>query len=333
MRGAESRGKRPAERAGATGPEDPSRASMTPDPEPLRAMHRTLTTLSFCALFLPAPAAAQPATDIYLLEIAERDGRVIVLGAPARVTDRDGYDNQPAFTADAGAILYTSIRDGQADTYRYDIRTAGTTRVTRTAESEYSPTPVPGAGRFSVVRVERDSTQRLWSFDHDGSDPRLVLPDVAPVGYHAWIDARRVALFVLGDPPTLQVASTTTGAARVRARGIGRSLQPVPGRGALTFTQAIGEQWWIRELDLDRRQIRALAPIPGADEYHAWTPGGSLLGGHGTGIYQWERRGTGAWRLVVDMAESGLGTVTRLAVSPDGQRLAVVVDRDGSDRP
>lgn len=275
---------------------------------------------------LAAPVAAQGDTDIYLLEIAEREGRVLVLGAPARVTDRPGYDNQPAFTPDGAALLYTSIRDGQADTYRYDIARGASTRVTATPESEYSPTPMAG-GRFSVVRVEADSTQRLWSFDASGGDPRLVLEDVAPVGYHAWVDAERVGLFVLGDPATLRLARRGGSGARIVARGIGRSIQPVPGRAALSFTQRIGEEWWIRELDVDRRQIRPVARMMAPDEYHAWTPRGALLAAHGTGLYQWDRSGVGAWRLIADLAESDLGPVSRLAVSPDGRRLAIVVDR------
>ena len=290
-------------------------------------MRPTSTTLSLALLFAAAPAAAQTATDIYLLEIAERDGRVIVLGAPARVTDRPGYDNQPAFTPDNAAVLYTSIRDGQADTYRFDIRSGATTQITSTPESEYSPTPMPGGARFSVVRVEADSTQRLWSFAADGSDPGLLLEDVAPVGYHAWLDSARVGLFVLGEPPTLRLADVRTGRARVVARAIGRSIQAIPGRPSLSFTQRIGDEWWIRELNVDGRQIRPVAPMKGPDEYHAWTPSGSLLAAHGTGVYQWESSGVGGWRLVADLAESGLGAVTRLAVSPDGRRVAVVCDR------
>ncbi|MBW3554603.1 MAG: hypothetical protein KY466_13900 [Gemmatimonadetes bacterium] len=290
-------------------------------------MRPTPTILSLVILLAAAPAAAQTPTDIYLLEIAERDGRVIALGAPARVTDRAGYDNQPAFTPDNAAVLYTSIRDGQADTYRFDIRSGATTRITSTPESEYSPTPMGAGERFSVVRVERDSTQRLWSFAADGGDPRLLLRDVAPVGYHAWADETRVGLFVLGEPPTLRLADVSIGRARILAWGIGRSIQAVPGGTSLSFTQRIGDGWWIREVNVAARQIRPVAPMMGPDEYHAWTPSGSLLAAHGTGIYQWESGGVGGWRLVADLAESGLGPASRLAVSPDGRRVAVVCDR------
>ncbi|HUE77512.1 MAG TPA: hypothetical protein VMM83_06175, partial [Longimicrobiales bacterium] len=201
-------------------------------------------------------AAAQGGTDIHVLALEERDGRVVVSGPPEGVTDRVGYDNQPAFTADGAAVLYTSIRDGQADTYRFDLETGTNGRLTRTAESEYSPTPVPGSPRFSAVRVEADSTQRLWSFAADGTDARLLLAGVAPVGYHAWVDHDRVALFVLGDPATLRLADVRTGAARVMARRIGRSLQPVPGRAAATFTHEEGGAWWIRELDAESGEVR-----------------------------------------------------------------------------
>ena len=53
-------------------------------------MRPTSTTLSLALLLSAAPAPGQTATDIHLLEIAERDGHVLVLGAPARVNDRQG---------------------------------------------------------------------------------------------------------------------------------------------------------------------------------------------------------------------------------------------------
>lgn len=274
------------------------------------------------AASVPVAATAQAPTDIYLLTLERRDGGVTVAGEPRAVTDRDGYDNQPYFTPD-GRLLYTSYRDGQADTYRYDPASGETVQLTVTPESEYSPTPIPGSDRFSAVRVEADSTQRLWSFAPDGKAPQLVLEDVEPVGYHAWA-GDRVALFVLGDPPTLRLADPGAGV-RLVARDIGRSIQPVPGREAVTFTQNLDGEWVIRELDVNDARIRTLAPLLGPDDYHAWTHDGHLLTAHQTLVFQLSPAAT--WRPIVDVARYGLGAVTRLAVSPDGGTLAVVVDR------
>src|SRR5205085_2981521 len=119
----------------------------------------------------------------------------------------------------------------QTDIYRYDIASAATARVTDTPEGEYSPTVTPDGAHFSVIRVEAGGTQRLWRFTLDGRNPELVLEDVKPVGYHAWIDDHTLALFVLGQPATLQLADTRSGKASEVARGILRSIQRIP-RGA-----------------------------------------------------------------------------------------------------
>lgn len=280
------------------------------------------------ALFaLQAAQSAPPATDIYLAEIRVTNRRVSV-GAPVNVTARPGYDNQPFFRRDGRAFLYTSVReDGQADIYRYDLGRKTSIRLTATPESEYSPTPLPEGDGFSVVRVEVDSTQRLWAFAADGSRPRIVLDSIKPVGYHAWGDAHTLVLFVLGSPPTLQIADAGFPTARgeVFAKDIGRSLQRIPGRASVSFVQRdslAGPA--LAELDIRRRRVAKLAEVPPGADFFAWTPDGIVLTASGTTLYQWDSRRGGAWEQVVDLAAAGLGDVTRLAVSPKGDRLAIV---------
>ena len=67
-----------------------------------------------------------PDTDIYLLNIkSSKDA--FSFSDPINITDRPGYDNQPAFLPDGSGILYTSIHDdGQADIYEYIIATKAT---------------------------------------------------------------------------------------------------------------------------------------------------------------------------------------------------------------
>src|SRR5204862_4083906 len=100
---------------------------------------------------------------IYLAHVTNTGG-VVKVETPVNITNRTGYDNQPSFTTDGRAILYTSTReDAQADIYRYDIASKSITRLTKTApESEYSAIVMPRGDRFSVIGVEKDSTLRIW---------------------------------------------------------------------------------------------------------------------------------------------------------------------------
>jgi hypothetical protein len=147
----------------------------------------------------PAPAVqAPPDTEIYLAPMKTANGAI---GPAVDITNNPGYDNQPFFTPDGKAILFTSVRGSgtQTDIYKYDIAAKMIAQVTNTPESEYSPTITP-AGKLSVIRVELDAgkTQRLWQFTADGRDPQPVLETIKPVGYHAWADHQTLALFVLG---------------------------------------------------------------------------------------------------------------------------------------
>jgi dipeptidyl aminopeptidase/acylaminoacyl peptidase len=255
----------------------------------------------------------------------------MVLGKPVNVTHRAGYDNQPAFTPDGRSVYYTSTReDGQADIYRYDLTARRITRVTATPESEYSPTFVPGGKRFSVVRVERDSSQRLWSFALDGSDPQLVLRTIEPVGYHAWMDPAHVALFVLGRPATLQVAELGTEHVDTLARDIGRSLSAIaPGR--VSFVTRTASGFVLDVVDTDpvshHPRVSALGEIEPGSEFVVWTPRGQAVTAQGSKVYA---RGSGPadnrWVELADFAPDGVTHITRLAVSPDGRWLALVAD-------
>jgi hypothetical protein len=55
----------------------------------------------------------------------------------------------------------------------------------------------------------------------------------------------------------------------------------------------------------------------------AWTPDGTLLMAHGGILYSW-RRGQSGWIEVASLERMGLTGVTRLAVSPRGNWLALV---------
>jgi hypothetical protein len=175
-----------------------------------------------------------------------------------------------------------------------------------------------------------DRTQRLWRFDATGGNPQLILTDIKPVGYHAWLDEKTLALFVLGQPATLQVARTGGGPGEVVASNIGQSILRMPGRGA-SFVQQEG-QGAERTLTVTQVTVengkpvtkRLTTAVPGAVQAHlAWMPDGTLLMAHDGWLHAW-RSGAASWDRVADLGALGLRNVTRLAVSGKGDRIAVV---------
>jgi hypothetical protein len=283
----------------------------------------------FCAGALSASlAAAQPpGTDLYLAPLTG-SGASLAAGAAAPLAPEPGYDNQPFFLDD-DRLLFTSDRAGEAtEIFRIDLPGAAVVRLTDTTEAEYSPTPLPSGEGFSVVRVEADGTQRLWSFDASGANPRLLLPDVRPVGYHAWIDRDRVALFVLGSPSSLQVASLASGKAERLREGIHRALHRSPTGGVSFVAVRAGaedQQRWVHRLDPATLESTPLAPSLLAEGEHdlAWAPDGTLLMARGSVLHAWAP-GASAWRAVRDFGPNGVAAITRLAVSPSGGRLVLV---------
>ena len=267
---------------------------------------------------------AQSGTEIYLAPL-EGTGSSLAVGTPANVTRRPGYDNQPSFAARGRAIWFTARHGDQTDIYQHDLASGSTTRLTRTAESEYSPTLLPDETGFSVIRVERDSTQRLWRFALDGTNPELVLEYIRPVGYHAWAGPQELVLFVLGDPPTLQRVRAQ--ATDTLAQNPGRSIHRVPGEAAVSFVhKKSADEWWIRRLHLATGTITDIVrTLPGSED-HAWTPDGVLMMAQGPALYAWSPASGPGWREVRRFSEPGLQHITRLAVSPDGTRLAFVSD-------
>ncbi len=211
--------------------------------------------------------------------------------------------------------------------------------MTSTApESEYSPTVIPTQAAFSVVRVESDSTQRLWKFALDGTNPRLVLTAIQPVGYHAWADGNTVAVFVLSNdsmPTSLQLADVRSGQSHIVAYNVGRSLHKIPGRRAISFTHRVGELW-LKALDVDTRAVTPLVPLPPGNEFYAWLPDGSVITGEGSKLFRHvsetdsERERETAWDEVADFGTAGISGISRLAVSPDGRWLAIVAREPGS---
>lgn len=290
------------------------------------AVRVTVQAAAMVASVSAAPLGAQGGTDVWVAEL-RGNGSVLEMGRPRNVTNRAGYDNQPSFTPDGRFLLFTSIRaDEQADIWRVALTGGEATPFIATPESEYSAQAMPDGSGVSVIRVELDSTQRLWAFDWQGQAQRALVPRLKPVGYHVWVGEDNIGAFVLSQPTNdvpnaLVLMNPLTDRVDTLARRIERAFARVPGRDAFTFVQRVDTTTVVSEVDVRTRTLRRVFTGPRGLEYHVWLPDGSMLITGGGMIYRWvDAR---LWPFV-DLRTYGIQNVSRIALSPDGRTIAFV---------
>lgn len=275
-----------------------------------------------------------PANDLFLMDLYTTGDSIFVTN-PKNITNRPGYDSQPAFLLDDSGILYSSIReDGQADIYKYDLTENKISRITYTDNGhEYSPQPM-SADYFSSVRIEEDSvTQRLWKFSRDGKVKSVILNDIFRVGYHGWLDSLTVGLFVLGekegDPFTFQIADIGSGQSKIICENPGRSIHKVPGEAALSFIYKESEtDWWIRKIDPQTDQITSIVrTLPGSEDFCWIKSTKTLLMASRNVLFKYTPGQDSEWQALNEFEHKDIRNINRIAVSHNDDRLVIVSSR------
>lgn len=279
----------------------------------------------FCFLLISANAIAQlPNTDIWLMDITSVEDSII-LSNPINITNRIGYDNQPVFSPDGKYILFTSIHDDkQADIYKYDLKSKITTQFTKTATSEYSPTFMPDGKNISVVMVEPDSAQRLWKFPLKGGKPSVFVKEVDSIGYYCWFYGKRAAVYLLTEPASLQLISKDSPKPKYVDNNIGRCLSYYNGMLYYTVKTKEGLNrfcffnlpgWYIKKTNVTIE----------SEDYAFY--GEKVIYGIGNKLYSTVLLdGYDEKKMIKDLSELGIKNISRIAISADYSKLAIVAE-------
>lgn len=272
-----------------------------------------------CLYFVQATylGAQTPDTDVLLYDI---DWNKKQLKNKKNLTNWKGYDNQPFFSPDAQRVYFTRALKDQSDAYYYDLKLKVVREFTSTQESEYSPTVTPDGKHISVIRVEKDSTQRLWRFPTDMGEPELIFENVKPVGYQAWVDDQTVALFILGSPNSLHLANTIDGTSKPITYGIGRSLHYNQGNVFFVHKENATD-WWIKKMEVATEKVTTVSKTLDGREDFVVTKSGKILMGDGEAIYELKSL---KWKKLFKFKNPGFKDFNRLAVSDDESKLAIV---------
>lgn len=277
-----------------------------------------------------ADQAALPTTDIYLGDLGWT-GNVPAITNVRNVTHHPGYDNQPAFLPGGQDFFYSAESpSGLTDVYLYQTGFGSAAQITDTPDAgEYSPRNYSATSGIYFVRQLADgSTQHLVHANANGSNPEPVL-DLTTVGYYAFnADRSKVAMFILGDTFSLQIADLESGDIVVANENIGRSLYATPDGGGVVFTTGREDGGFRAMLyDFEFGESEYLFDLPGQSQDFALVtaPDGlSAAFASDAGTLYFRDANSADWTAVADLSSFGLEGVTRMAVSDDGELIAMV---------
>lgn len=282
-------------------------------------------------LMFPSLSFAQSNTDIYLLDVVETASGY-TLNSATQITRNLGYDNQPYFSPDGNMLLYASAKPGysQSDIYALDIKNWSLNAwTTTTNESEFSPNYMPDQKFYSVVKVEKDSSQRIWKLpvNFDGkTKPQVLFPQEKKVGYYAWLTGEDIAAFIVGDPFTLYAMNTEKSSKTVIDKYIGRTILKVPNEKAVTYVRKSDEGWKIMRWDLETQKSTEIIRCLEGSEDFTWTSKGSILMGQDGILYRFNPKKDKDWVKVADLTTKGIKNFYRLAINTAGNKIAVVTE-------
>ncbi|QJR79912.1 hypothetical protein CA267_003490 [Alteromonas pelagimontana] len=232
-------------------------------------------------------------SNLWLFSLTYNDENVAVKQAQ-KLTDTDSYTNQPHFLPGDIRLYYTQSfpvgASEQTDILLYDPVHRYHLPVTHTAESEYSPTPMPAqqAG-FSVIRVAEDNKQWLWQYSEEGESVGKIFA-VEPVGYHVWIDNNDALAFILGEPNILMRLRNDS-KSQVVDEDIGPSLWAIPGTALFSYTKNPApdtQPWTLMAYDPKLDSTTVLVTLPRDAYYVAWTHKGQALTAVGSQLLVWD---------------------------------------------
>ncbi len=277
-------------------------------------------------------AIAQPNTDVYLIDFERTDSTFIVSNFK-NISNSDGYDNQPSFM-DANKLLYAGSEDGQTEIQLYTISENIKQRLnTPTRGGEYSPILMPDGNHIAAVRLDTTGLQRLYKYaltDPNKGESQLLLSDLE-IAYYAFYDENYIVASILsGNQLDLVIANISKDEAGLYVENVGRSIHKVPNTNTISYTTVNEEKNFdVYVVDVNKAEdTYFVCQLPIGIQDHTWINATTLLLGSGYKLYIYDLFGPGEWVEVADLSANNIQNITRITVSPDGKRIALVAEAE-----
>jgi hypothetical protein len=266
---------------------------------------------------------SQPNTDIFLFDLNTENG-VFELSNINNISNNEGYDNQPSFL-DNNTILYAGTRKGQTDIVKYTISYDSKIYINLTEGSEYSPLKIPNQKAVSAIRLDKDGAQKLYKYSLRNGESEVLVGDII-IGYHVWFNENMLVSSVLEDGGmSLYITNFKEKATHKVDAKVGRSLHKIPNTNLISYISKTNDSLWnIKSLDPISGKTKFIINTLTKSEDMCWLPNGTILMGKDDMFYKFTPSKDEDWKEVSSLKEYSITNITRLVVSPDGTKLALV---------
>ncbi|WP_290627545.1 nuclear transport factor 2 family protein [Altibacter sp.] len=270
----------------------------------------------------------QTNTDIFLMELPNTQSSWKI-ETITNISQDPGYDSQPYFLNDT-QLLFAGNNKGQTDIALYHLDSAKKEWLnTPTLGGEYSPQNIPNTRAIAAVRLDTNGLQRLYRYE--GSTGKATPTEMfqgLQVAYFAAFDERELLASVLSeDRLDLVLIDLQKKTIDTLLQNSGRSIHKVPGVNSLSYTAVNDEgNHDIYLLDMDTKESFFITELPIGIQDYTWLDSSRMLLGSGTGLFVYDTFSDNDWQRVGDLSAFSIKNITRMAISPDGTKLAVVAE-------
>ena len=282
--------------------------------------------IALLLLFIGHFAIAQENTEVYLADIASVYSGLEIHNFK-NISNSSGYDNQPFFLNDE-TVVFAGNNKNQTDIASYSISSEEKKFFNSPTEGgEYSPVQLPNSNEITAVRLDPDGKQRLYVYDEKGEN-REAIPNLQ-VAYYAFKDENTFLASVLGlDGLDLVKANLQTQKVDTLKYNAGRSIHKVPNtKKTMSYTYLNEDgNYDIYQLNMQTLESFFVSELPIGIQDHIWLSDTKLLIGSGDKLFLYDLFGPGEWKEVANLSEHNITNITRMAVSPNGKKLAVVAE-------
>ena len=280
----------------------------------------------FLILFVIGKLYAQlPETELFLAEI-EINSHLLKVKQIQKISNHKGYNNQPAFINKDNTILFsTDIEsDGKTHICSYDLKSKKIQRLSITNTSEYSAALLPDQKDYSVVMVEKDSTQRIWVFDLNKGDNKSCLSQQTDsVGYYTWLGKDSILYYKLTQPHSLHALNLVSNQDVWLCNQPCRSFKKINDHAFFyVIHEANQNSLYIYDVRTKKASLSAIDPVIKNEDY-SWHPTFGFLKSEGNKIYRYSDD-TKVWVEIADFSSHGITKISRFTLSQNGKFLCLV---------